>query len=119
MLMPYPVFFVPWTPYTAPWRPAVVAYGRPAAPVPPYVPARHALGILGEGPGAILPGLEFFVHGHTIGGPTGTSYRGVSASSFPVSAIVFGSGAPIDAEWLGLAGAPIGPAPGRAGQPFL
>jgi hypothetical protein len=68
----------------------------------------HVIGGVGIGPAPIEPGYLFFSAGHPIGGGIGTSFRGVRAGSFPLPAVYTGSGAPIDSEWLGYAGAPIG-----------
>jgi hypothetical protein len=107
------------------WFPAnpVMPYGPYRRPVP--VPARYRMvGVPGApamgwglGP-AIEPGYGWFAGGHPIGGPSGTSYRGVSASTFPLPAIYLGSGGPLDSEMLRYAGAPLVAPIGAGGRPI-
>lgn len=59
------------------------------------------------GPAPLSPYALFFRAGYPIGGPTGTSFRGVRALSFPTPAYLAGPGSPLSAELLGYAGAPI------------
>lgn len=113
MLLPVSSVFVPSTlmlfpPVLVP-RQLVLVRPHPAAARLALlgVQAAPTLGF-GAGPAAIEPGLEFFRAGHTIGGPSGTSYRGVRATSFPFPSDILGSGAPLEAWLLGLAGSPIG-----------
>lgn len=118
MLLPY--LLVPVGPVVLP----VVTRAYRPAPLPLRLamltgPSHAGLGLaagtaglgFGAGPGAIEPFLEWFSGGHTIGGPSGTSFRGVSASSFPLALAVLGSGAPLATEATGLAGTPIGGPP--------
>lgn len=105
-----------------PWYPSPGA--APYAKLRPHPMLAARLTLLGS-PGlpataplpAIEPGYGFFAAGHTIGGPTGTSYRGVSASSFPSYASTFGSGGALSESALGLAGGRMF-LPGILGEPW-
>ncbi|HEY3368070.1 MAG TPA: hypothetical protein VGK74_23665 [Symbiobacteriaceae bacterium] len=104
---PAPAVAWPARPRAMPLRIAMLT-GAPAPGGLRYGGLGHGTLGFGAGAGAIEPMLEWFRAGHTIGGPTGTTFRGAVAGSFPAYAVVLGSGAPLAPEATGLAGSPIG-----------
>ena len=104
---PAPAAAWPARPRAMPLRIAMLT-GAPAPAGLRYGALGHGTLGFGAGPAAIEPLLDWFRAGHTIGGSTGTSFRGALAGSFPFSAVVLGSGAPLAPEATGLAGTPIG-----------
>ncbi len=118
----------PWHPSVLHPAPFVRRPVRLVIPAPPAsrlrvgragAPIGGALAEFSAGAAPLLPAALYFSGGKPIGGPIGTSFRGVRASAFPFYSGILGPGAPVGEFRIGIAGQPITTlGTGSAGMPI-